>query len=342
MFTKLIQVGEFANSDSTTSDGDIKDNTQLGVAAAVFVLFVLFCVLRVFIAKLFGWKLQGVPSGEEEWDSDEPSDDDDYDDDSDDDGDDEEGTRLKRKKSKRKSRKSGRKTMLPTFSSKRASLWGGNTGGAGGGGGKSGEGRNGLEMIDINSTPNPVAVESGIPVSPGRGNVTRKKWGNDSVKVRKSIAEANDILKKNRGAAEVEEGGGVGSSNNDVNLEFNPEEWRRHKDKSGYTFFHHIASGITTYAMPWVLSEEDLAKPLHEANNPNNWRAVETGRRRKDGSPITMYYNTVTKQSTFDLPMFATWGSNMAQKGIQRGRMSICLSLFLMLFVVLLFNYIQL
>jgi hypothetical protein len=321
-------VGEFANSDSTVVDENIQDNTQLGIAAAVFVLFVVFCVMRVFVAKLFGWKLQGVPTGEEEWDSDEPSDEEfdeeedfDFDDDDDDDDDyldgDLSGTKLKRKKSRRKSRKSSRKSMLPTFASevkKRASVW---LGGADSGGGRSA--RSGstnqysLEMIDV--TANPVASRSGVPISPtGRAGVSTTK----RVNVRKSVAHAATMqqlasVSHSSSALTGEVAGGAagevagGARSGSQQYRFIAEEWRRHKDSHGYTFFHHIPSDVTTYAMPWVLTAEDLAKPIHDANSPTNWRAVETGRKRKDGTPITMYYNTVTKQSTFDLPMFAVW-----------------------------------
>ena len=51
----------------------------------------------------------------------------------------------------------------------------------------------------------------------------------------------------------------------------------------------------------------DLARPLHEANDPSKWRAVSTGKTRSDGSAIVLYYNKATRQSTFDAPMFATW-----------------------------------
>jgi hypothetical protein len=45
---------------------------------------------------------------------------------------------------------------------------------------------------------------------------------------------------------------------------------------------------------------------------------VETGRTRADGRPIVLYYNTVTRQSTFDTPMFATWATEKEQRKHKR------------------------
>jgi hypothetical protein len=312
-----IEVGEFGGTTTTVSNGKITENRQLAIAAGVFVIFVVFCILRVIIAKACGWKLQGVPTGEEEWDSDEPSDDEFDDEESDDEeDDDDEGVRLKRKKSRRKTKRKTQtnKNMLTSLSSgvaKRASMWvGGNRGAA-----AEDDNDHTLEMIDINSssTPNPVATTSGITVSPGRGGNKGGKTDFPKMDLRDSIAQATTIRNlvsqsSNRMEAGSDGGGGGGGGDeNDDKYQFIPTEWRRHKDADGHTFFHHIPSGVTTYAMPWVLSAGDLAKPIHDANNPTNWRAVETGRTRKDGTAITLYYNTVTKQSTFDEPMFATW-----------------------------------
>ena len=93
---------------------------------------------------------------------------------------------------------------------------------------------------------------------------------------------------------------------------FDPAEWKKHQDSDGHWFFTHLESGVKSYAMPWVLRGVDRHDRLHEANEPRNWRCIDTGHVHDDGRPIALYANRVTKQSTFDAPLFASWSSDTA------------------------------
>ena len=99
---------------------------------------------------------------------------------------------------------------------------------------------------------------------------------------------------------------------------FVPSEWRRCVDAEGHTYYTHFASKACTYAMPWVLTADDLDPAIHDANDPAHWRAVQTGGHRPDGTAIVLYYNTVTRQSTFDTPLFAAWADAADQRRNRR------------------------
>ena len=120
------------------------------------------------------------------------------------------------------------------------------------------------------------------------------------MELRESVERATRV------AAAESAGGGVPAGQG-ARHRFVAAEWARHRDGDGHFFFVHGPTGAATYAMPWVLCPSDLGQALHDANDPGKWRAVSTGRRRADGTPLVLYYNKATKQTTFDTPMFATW-----------------------------------
>ena len=301
-FNVSIAVGLYAGTDTTVAEESLENNTQLGIAVAVFGLIVALCMTRLAMAKMCGWRLSGIPA---EWDSDEASDtDDDFDEFNDDDDDsDGEGGRLTGRKPTQKvergasARAAG---MLRSAVSSAAQF--------------SSTGSFRSQSIELSDRSVSTSFSSGNPLAARAGSVTGP--GPEVVELRESVERAT----RTEGSAGSLEGGELGAvaaargraaslaaDGGGAQYRFVATDWRRFKDRDGHTYFVHLATGIATYAMPWVLAAADLARPLHEANDPSKWRAVSTGKTRSDGSAIVLYYNKATRQSTFDAPMFATW-----------------------------------
>ena len=98
----------------------------------------------------------------------------------------------------------------------------------------------------------------------------------------------------------------MGTSHRELHR-FDPRDWRKFKDAKGHYYFAHKKTGVKSYAMPWILRDQDRAHSVHNANDPHYWRSVDTGHIGNDGSPVMLYSNNATSQSSFDAPMFASW-----------------------------------
>ena len=285
-FNLTIRVGKVAGSDETTQDETIEDNRQLGAAFVIFVVMVMLCLCRICASKMCGWKLVAIPS---EW-----TDDDDSNSSSDEDGDtywsttdmeNEGGSLLKLNSGEGVSvLRHGALDDLSLGTKRRIDS----------------DRKKKNQSRDAAARTFQSETKSFL-YHAKRGEAGRNITGEPLAQLknlRDSIAEATlmDSTKERRKA--------TGAS---PSFRFAPLEWRKFKDKEGHWFFVHCKTGVKSYAMPWVLRGEDRDERLHEANEPKNWCKIDTGHVTDDGVPVVLWANRVTKQSTFDTPMFASW-----------------------------------
>jgi hypothetical protein len=219
-----IEVGKYAGSDLTVIDPDLSDNRQLGIAAAFFVLLVVFFVLRLLISCLCGWRLRGVPS---DWDSDVEDDEDNKSDDTNSDTDEDSEEQFENEEEERlalRARKESRRQSLNAAATASAS--------GGSGGGLLGAIRR-LFGGGVNAN---TAVAIGMG---GSGGGSGGDWRKSTM--RKSIAAATRIGNgleplSSEAAVATREGAEQGG---EAEYKFIPSDWRRHLDEDWHTYFSH-------------------------------------------------------------------------------------------------------